>query len=104
MVKTRLPYIMALNNSNIYRESALLGKFVNQNSRPNDRVLIVLADKNTPFDGWHISYYTDRNLVISPVVPISSKGKYQLKFTYLAPGNITREIFSNTDEKSVSAN
>lgn len=99
MVKTRLPYIMALNNSDIYRESALLGKFVNQNSRPNDRVLIVLADKNIPFDGWHISYYADRNLVISPVVPISSKEKYQLKFTYLAPGNITREIFSNANDK-----
>lgn len=103
MVKTRLPYIVVLNNSDIYRESALLGKFVNQNSLPGDKVLIVLAYKDVPFDGWHISYYADRNLVISPVVPTSSKEKYQVKFIYLAPGNITREIFPNTDEKPVSA-
>lgn len=60
MIVLRISFIFALENSDLYRESVRLGKFINASTDRDDRVLVVIADPNVGFDGWFISYYADR--------------------------------------------
>jgi 4-amino-4-deoxy-L-arabinose transferase-like glycosyltransferase len=53
-------FILALLDSNIYKESVKLGKYVNSNSSPTEKVLILADDPNVGFDGWFVSFYADR--------------------------------------------
>lgn len=59
----RYKFVLALENSDIYKESARFGMFIDKNSSPTDKILVVLADPSVPWDGWFIGYYADRVIV-----------------------------------------
>ncbi len=58
----RWKFILALENSDIYKESVRFGQFINANSLTADSVTAKTLDPNVPWDGWFISYYADRIL------------------------------------------
>lgn len=59
-ILTRYKFILALENSDIYKESVRFGQFIHDNSLPHDRITAVTADPTIPWDGWFIGYYADR--------------------------------------------
>lgn len=80
MLLWRKDYIIALDNSDIYKESVRFGKYINANSQATDTVNYELLDPQVGFDGWHIAYYADRK--------IGNGGK---TFTYLPGGIMTHD-------------
>lgn len=60
MLYFRWDYILALQNSSLYKESVTIGEYVKNKTKPGDRVEIISFDKSLPFDGWFAGYYTDR--------------------------------------------
>lgn len=73
MVATRFKFIMALENSDIYKESVRFGQFIHDNSSPKDKVLALSADQKVPWDGWFIAYYADRDIVQQNTLPNDTK-------------------------------
>lgn len=80
MIATRFRYVVALENSDIYKESVRFGQFINANSSSGDKVRAVTADPTVPWDGWFIGYYADRVIVEKNADKI---------FTYLPGGKIS---------------
>lgn len=65
MVALRFQYILALENSDLYRDSVVFGQYIHDHTAPADRIRVVTADPNVPWDGWFIGYYADRPIVFS---------------------------------------
>ncbi len=63
MLVLRWKFILALENSDIYKESVRFGQFIHDNSSPAEKVKVVTADSSVPWDGWYIGYYSDRAIV-----------------------------------------
>lgn len=63
MLVSRWNFILALENSDIYKESVRFGQYIHDNSLSTDKVLAVTADPTVPWDGWFIGYYADRVIV-----------------------------------------
>ncbi|MBI4099488.1 glycosyltransferase family 39 protein [Candidatus Microgenomates bacterium] len=73
MIVTRFKYIVALENSDIYKESVRFGQFIHDNSSLTDKVLAVTADSTVGWDGWFIAYYADRVVVQEATLPSNLK-------------------------------
>ena len=63
IVVFRWNFIMALENSDIYKESVRFGQYINANSSPKEKIQAITADPSVPWDGWFIGYYADRSIV-----------------------------------------
>lgn len=63
MLLFRYKFILALEDSDIYKDSVVFGQYINQNSQPTDKVFAVTSDPTIPWDGWFIAYYADRFLL-----------------------------------------
>ncbi len=63
MLAFRFKFIIALEKSDIYKESVRFGQFISENSQPTDKVLAINSDSTVPWDGWFVGYYSDRVIV-----------------------------------------
>lgn len=83
MIAARWNFIMALEDSSLYRESARIGEYAGANTMPTDKVQVVSFDPSVPFDGWFASYYANRP-VIYTLDPSEINPSY--KTIYYYPG------------------
>ena len=60
MVYLRWDFIVALQESSLYKESVMIGEFIKDKTPPGETVRIISYDKNIPFDGWFAGYYSNR--------------------------------------------
>lgn len=63
MLIFRWQFILALENSDIYKESVRFGQYIHDNSSLSEKVAAVTADPTVPWDGWFIGFYADRPIV-----------------------------------------
>lgn len=63
MLVFRWKFILALENSDIYRESVRFGQFIHDNSTTTEKITVITADPTVPWDGWFINYYADRVII-----------------------------------------
>ena len=89
MVLLRWNFILALEDSSLYRESVRIGEFASTNTVPGDKVQIVSFDPSVPFDGWFASYYSDRPVIYT--TDVSMIDPAYKTFFYFPGGKISNE-------------
>ena len=87
----RWPFVLALENSDIYKESVRLGQYININTQSQDKVLALTQDPDVGFDGMFIAFYADRKISIindhSATTEVFTK-----VFRYLPGGKIIESL------------
>ncbi len=82
----RWDFIAALQQSSLFRESVLIGKFIKDKTISGDKVQILSFDTSLPFDGWFAGYYSDRPVVYT-TNPKEINYNYKV-FSYFPGGKI----------------
>ncbi len=83
---SRWDFILALQNSSLYRESVKIGEYAKNKTRPGDKIQVISFDKTLPFDGWFAGYYSDRPAIYT-TNPDEINPEYKT-FYYFSGGKI----------------
>ncbi len=84
----RWDFIVALQESSLYKQSVLIGQAIKPKTRPGDMVRIISYDEDIPFDGWFASYYSDRPVVYTTDTKTSPDPRYK-DFYVFSDGTIS---------------
>ncbi len=85
-------YTATLLNGDRFKDGVVIGRYIKENSAISDRVLLLLKKPNMEFEGWHTTFYSDRNISVIKGGVISSDEKlsaYDEIVTYLPNGSLT---------------
>jgi 4-amino-4-deoxy-L-arabinose transferase-like glycosyltransferase len=65
MLYMRRDFIVALQNSSLYKESVRVGWKLASISKPSDKIIVNSLNPEVPFDNWFVSYYADRSVRVA---------------------------------------
>jgi hypothetical protein len=88
---TRWPFILALQESSLYRESVRVGMAIGKETQPKDKILLISQDPTVPFDALFVSFYADRAAAVT-YAGEDIAGGYDQVFVYLPGGRIERRV------------